>query len=63
MSDTQKPLEYAKIAYAAYGAETDYKNYQGLPMPTWDELPDKIKLAWIAAATAVYQAYEQDRPC
>ena len=41
------------IAYAAYGDIVDYKNYQGLPMPTWNELPEKIRAAWRAAAQAV----------
>jgi len=70
MNDYLTPLDYAKIAYAAYGATTDHKNYQGLPMPEWDALSDTIKAAWIAAATAwiaaataVMQAYEKDRPC
>lgn len=36
--------------YAAYGKVTDFKNYQGLPMPAWEALGDKIREAWIAAA-------------
>lgn len=27
--------ELAKKAYLAYGQTTDFKNYQGLPMPEW----------------------------
>jgi len=46
------------IAYEAYGDVTDRKNYQGLPMPAWDDLPDRIKAAWRAAAQAVLD--EQD---
>ena len=48
-----KTLDLAKVAYHAYGAVTDHKNYQGLPMPTWEQLPEKIKEAWCAAAGAV----------
>lgn len=48
--------EFSRIAYNAYGQTTDFKNYQGLPMPAYDELPDKIKLAWIAATKSVYEA-------
>lgn len=44
----------AREAYAAYGKVTDFKNYQGLPMPTFDELPEKIREAWIAAARTAY---------
>lgn len=52
---TPKPLielsegawyEYAENAYDAYGETTDHKNYQGLPMPDWADLPQTIKTAW-----------------
>ena len=36
----------AKAAYSRYGSVTDFKNYQGLPMPEWDALTDKIRAAW-----------------
>jgi hypothetical protein len=42
-----------KVAYVAYGEVTGGKNYQGLPMPAWDELPATIQDAWVAAAQAV----------
>ncbi len=44
------PVEKARRAYAAYGAVTDHKNFQGDPMPEWDDLGDTIQAAWIAAA-------------
>lgn len=57
MPDDTEPdtdqTELAKLAYDAYGEATDHKNYQGLPMPTWDDLGDAIQGAWIAAAQAV----------
>lgn len=40
----------AKQCYYGYGSVTDFKNYQGLPMPEWEELSDKIRAAWEAAA-------------
>ena len=40
----------AEEVYDAYGATTDHKNYQGLPMPAWSDLPPKIQDAWRAAA-------------
>ncbi|HEV7717145.1 MAG TPA: hypothetical protein VGO53_16220 [Steroidobacteraceae bacterium] len=46
----------AKNAYAAYGAVTDHKNYQGLPMPEWENLTPKIREAWVAAAVNVWDA-------
>jgi hypothetical protein len=47
------PIELAQVAYAAYGGATDHKNYQGLPMPEWDDLPETIQQAWVSAALAV----------
>lgn len=38
--------------YNVYGSVTDFKNFQGNPMPEWNALPDKIKLAWEAVADA-----------
>lgn len=50
-------LELAKIAYRAYGQTTDFKNYQGLPMPEFDNLPEKIQEAWIAASQAIVKHF------
>lgn len=50
MTDSEIQLKKAREAYARYGAVTDFKNYQGNPMPTFDELPAKIQEAWVAAA-------------
>lgn len=44
------PVEKAQRAYAAYGAVTEHKNFQGDPMPAWEDLGDTIQSAWIAAA-------------
>jgi hypothetical protein len=38
--------------YAVYGSVTDFKNYQGLPMPLWSNLTPKIQEAWNAVADA-----------
>lgn len=43
----------AKLAYAAYGESTGNKNYQGLPMPDWNDLGAPIQGAWLAAVGAV----------
>lgn len=51
MTDNET-TELAKLAYDAYGANRDYKNYQGLPMPAWEDLGD-IQAAWEAAAEAI----------
>ena len=41
--------DIAASAYRAYAANTGNKNFQGNPMPTWDELPRRIQIAWEAA--------------
>lgn len=48
-------LGLAKIGYQAYGDKAEWKNYQGLPMPTWEALPENIKSYWVEAATAISQ--------
>lgn len=53
MTDNDESITLAWVAYAAYGQSTDYKNYQGKPMPNWDDLGDTIQAAWVAAADAV----------
>lgn len=42
-----------RTGYRAYGATTDFKNYMGNPMPTFDELPPPIQTAWMAFAARV----------
>lgn len=49
----------AKEAYRAYGQVTDFKNYQGLPMPAWEALTPTISKAWIAAAKAASEWSKQ----
>lgn len=46
-------IKLSRTAYISYGQVTDYKNYQGLPMPAYDDLPDKIKAAWAAAVMVI----------
>lgn len=45
--------ELAKLGYRAYGETTDFKNYQGNPMPEWEDLGEKIRSAWVAATAAI----------
>jgi hypothetical protein len=47
------PEDVARAAYEAYGKTTNFKNYQGLPMPKWENLSSKIQAAWIAACREV----------
>ena len=43
----------ARAAYDAYGDHTGHLNYQGLPMPIFDDLGDTIQGAWRKAAARV----------
>lgn len=52
--------ELVKRAYHAYGQTTDFKNYQGLPMPEFDNLTPIIKEAWATAAVSIWN-YALDR--
>ncbi len=45
--------QFSKAAYEAYGETTGNKNYQGLPMPTWEALPQAIRTAWHAATRRI----------
>ena len=54
MTPPTTPESIAKAAYEAYGKTTDFKNYQGLPMPKWEDLSAKIRAAWVAASREVY---------
>jgi hypothetical protein len=56
------PIPLAQTAYAAYGESTGHLNFQGLPMPSWDELGESIQRAWAAAADAVVQAVTTSTP-
>ena len=51
-------VQLAEDAYLAYGKTTDFKNFQGNPMPEWKDLPEKIREAWYAAADSVFQGLE-----
>lgn len=57
MSD-EKLTRYAERAYNAYGKTTDFKNFQGNPMPEWSELPDRIQAAWKAAVNDVMKSLD-----
>lgn len=46
-------IRLAKLAFDAYGQATDHTNVQGLSIPAWDALGDKIQGAWVSAVNAV----------
>lgn len=58
--DLHARTRLAQIAYDAYGASTQWRNYQGNPMPVWGDLGEPIQRAWIAAATTVASTVGRD---
>lgn len=46
---TPAQLQSAKAAYQRYGSVTDFKNFRGDPMPEFEQLPNTIQAAWVAA--------------
>lgn len=52
----------AKRAYHSYGKVTDFKNYQGNPMPEWEALSETIQAAWVAASRSVYEDVTNSKP-
>lgn len=46
-------MTLGQVAYGAYGDSTGWLNYQGAPMLAWAEMPERIREAWEAAASAV----------
>lgn len=55
-------MTIAQTAYDAYGNSVGWNNYQGLPMPSWDALPEKIQSAWIAATQTAVESHVRDTP-
>lgn len=47
---TDRVVELAEKLYAAYTANSENKNYQGLECPAWDALPASVRSHWCAVA-------------
>jgi len=47
----------ARNSYEAYNQVSNWKNYQGLPMPQWDDLPANVRDAWLASAKESIKQY------
>lgn len=41
-----------RVAFNAYGDAVHWKTYNGQDMRQWDQVPQPLRDAWIAAATA-----------
>jgi len=60
--DALKKARFANAAYEAYGNFAHWKNYQGLPMPHFDQLPEPIQGAWGAAAERLFELATEEEP-
>lgn len=45
--------EVARAGYEGYGRWTNWRTHDGQPMLPWDELPQPVQHAWVAAAGAI----------
>lgn len=48
----------AEIAYTAYAVHQHWQQVPGAALPTWANLPQALKDAWIAATTALLAAHQ-----
>jgi len=48
--------ELGQIAFEAYRISTEGLTYDKKPIPTWNELTDAVRKAWMAAGYAVKAA-------
>jgi len=53
MTRDQENDYLAELGYMAYARSTENRNFLGQEMPQWTNLPDRIKLAWRAAAEEI----------
>lgn len=53
---TESTIQIARIGYERYALSSGNKNFQGMPMPTWDELPEAIRTHWCNATLAIQDA-------
>jgi hypothetical protein len=51
---TTTPESRARLAYCAYGKAAGFVNKDGNPLPMFDNLPKKTRLAWEAAAELIW---------
>lgn len=47
--------EFAQEAFKAYNESAGGKTWDGRPIPTWEEVGDKVRSHWIAAVRKVIE--------
>lgn len=55
------PGALAQLAYTAYGDHAEWKAWNGLPMPKWDDLTTVVRDHWQAATQALWLLFQQGR--
>jgi len=43
----------ARSVYAAYGQATNFKDFQGQPLPKWEDLPKEVQVSWVKVSKEV----------
>lgn len=51
---------FGRAGYEAYARFTGGKTFDGRPMPTWDDLTERIKDAWASAASGIIVEQSRD---
>lgn len=55
--NTPAMLSIAQAAYEAYGDSIAWTNFQGGPLPRWDELRPAVQESWVRAGFAAITAW------
>lgn len=53
-------VDLAQVAYEVYAAHQGWKNYQGNPIPPWNDVREDIQQAWGAAVQAALDVFRLD---
>ena len=48
--------KYAKLAWDSYKEKVNHTNFEGNPLPVWEELGDRQKEGWEASVQAVIES-------
>lgn len=55
-------ISLARTAYDAYGKLRNWQDSDGSDIAMWDQLPEHIQIAWIAAVVAVKNKLKPENP-
>jgi len=52
---TTTPESRARLAYTAYGKAVGFRSYTGEPMPSFDDLPARIRNGWQESTRIIWE--------